>query len=391
MINMNPAEDIFYAGADDRDIVLFENQYPVPKGMSYNSYVIMDEQPAIMDTVDGDCAEQWLANVKAILGDRKPAYLVTAHMEPDHTGGIPLILKEYPEIRVAATAKALSMIPQFFPGVDISDRQIPVKEGDELSLGKHTLKFVTAPMVHWPEVMVTYDETSGVLFSADAFGKFGAIENEDGSWDDEARRYYCNICGKYGIPVTTLLKKASALDIKTIAPLHGPVLTGDLSHYLSLYTTWSSYSPEESGVVIAAASIHGNTLKAAQKLKEILESKGEKNVELLDLSTCDVALAVSEAFRYDRLVLAASSYDAGVFPPMETFIAHLKAKAFQNRRIGLLENGSWAPSAARTMKQQLEGLKNLDIIDPAVTIRSALKPEDDSALEALADALVKND
>ena len=338
---------IFYIGVDDKTIDLFESQYSVPNGVSYNSYVIQDEKLAIMDTVDPAATEQWMENLMEVLGDRQPDYLIISHMEPDHAGSIGILTSAYPEMTLVGSAKALAMLPNFFRQVP-TNPTIAVKEGDTLSLGEHTLHFVMAPMVHWPEVMVSYEEKEQVLFSADAFGKFGALDTDE-PWTDEARRYYINIVGKYGAPVQTLLKKAAGLQIRTICPLHGPILNGDLTPYLQKYQTWSSYQPEESGVLVAYASIHGNTAKAAEFLSEQLWELGEQ-VTVLDLTRCDMSDAVQAAFRYDRMVLAAASYDGGVFLPMEEFLLHLQAKAFQNRTVALVENGSWAPSAAKKMR-----------------------------------------
>ena len=381
-------ETIKYIGCDDADTRLFESQYNVPEGMCYNSFVILDEKVAIMDTSDKRTLEQWKKNLTEALGNRKPDYLIVQHLEPDHASGIGDVLAMYPDIQVVCSAKAKTMIPLYFPDSDLADRVIAVKEGNTLELGEHTLTFVMAPMVHWPEVMVTYENSEKVLFSADGFGKFGALSlTENADWACEARRYYFNIVGKYGAPVQTLLKKASALDIKTICPLHGPVLSDNLGYYLDLYNTWSSYQPESKGVFIAYASIHGNTAYAAEQFAEMLRNKGVDNVVITDLSRCDIAEAVEDAFRYDRMVLAAASYDAGVFPIMQDFLHHLQAKAFQNRTVGLIENGSWAPTAAKTMRNILETMKNITIVEPVVTIKSVLKETDIPALEQLADAI----
>ena len=384
---MNISESVKYIGVDDTTIDLFESQYVVPEGVSYNSYVILDEKIAIMDTVDKRGMKEWEDNLLKTLDGKKADYVIVQHMEPDHAGSLAKLLELFPDITVVGNAKTFVMINQFFENINIKD-SLTVKEGDTLNLGSHTLTFVMAPMVHWPEVMVTYESSEKILFSADGFGKFGALsltENED--WACEARRYYFNIVGKYGAPVQTLLKKASALDIKTICPLHGPVLSDNLGYYLDLYNTWSSYQPESKGVFIAYASIHGNTAVAANRFADILRNKGVENVVVTDLSRCDIAEAVEDAFRYDRMVLAAASYDAGVFPIMQDFLHHLQSKAYQNRTIGLIENGSWAPTAAKTMRGILDTMKNITIVEPVVTIKSALKENDIPALEELADAL----
>lgn len=385
---MNVTETIKYIGVDDTDIDLFESQYIVPNGISYNSYLIEDEKIAVMDTVDMRKSEEWWTKLTEALDGRKPDYLIVQHMEPDHAGNIAEAMAKFPEMKVVATARAISMMPQFFEGVDFEGRTIAVGENDTLSLGKHTLQFVMAPMVHWPEVMVTYDHLDKVVFSADGFGKFGAIANETDEWACEARRYYFNICGKYGQQVQSVLKKAATLDIHTICPLHGPVLRGDLTPYLSLYHTWSSYEPETQGTLIAYASIHGNTAHAAKQLAEIIQQKGEK-VVVSDLSRSDMAEVIEDAFRYPRLILCASSYDGGVFPVMHDFLHHLQIKNYQKRRIGLLENGSWAPCAAKAMHQILTHLKDIEIVEPVVTIRSSLKESDLPALHQLSDAMLK--
>lgn len=380
------SDSILYVGVADTEIDLFESQYPVPQGMTYNSYVIADKKVAVMDTVDARKTEEWLQNLEQVLNGRIPDYLVISHLEPDHSGSIEAIAKKYPEMKLVGNAKIFAMLPQFIT-MDVTERQVVVTEQDTLNLGSHILHFVFAPLVHWPEVMVEYEETEKVLFSADAFGRFG--DSDAGTdWDDEARRYYINIVGKYGGPVTTLLKKAAGLDIRTICPLHGPVLTSDLSHYIEKYQTWASYQPEEKGILIAYASIHGNTEIAAKKMASILEEKGAENVVLYDLARADVAAVVADAFRYDRMILAAASYDAGVFPCMETFLNHLKAKAYQKRTVGLIENGSWAPSAGRVMKKALEECKEIEIVEPIVTIKSTLKTENLPQLSALADAIL---
>ena len=378
---------IRYVGVDDLDIDLFESQYAVPEGMSYNSYVILDEKVAIMDTVDARKGAEWWANVETVLAGRIPDYLVVQHLEPDHAALIHEVLDRYPLVKVVATAKAVQMMPQFFENVDFEGRTIAVKEGDTLSLGNHTLQFFVAPMVHWPEVMVSYEQSEKVLFAADAFGKFGALCNE-GAWDCEARRYFINICGKYGAQVQALLKKAATLDIKTICPLHGPVLTENLGHYIGLYDIWSRYEPENEGVLVAYASIHGGTAVAANRLAGILREKGAPKVVVADLSRCDMAEAVEDAFRYSHMVVCAASYDADVFPPMHDFLHHLKLKNYQNRRVAIVENGSWAPTAGRVMRAMLDGMKNIEIVEPMVTIRSRMKDCDLPAMEQLAAALL---
>ena len=383
----NVTERIKYIGVDDTTIDLFESQYIVPNGISYNSYLITDEKMAIMDTVDLRKSEDWWANLEEALEGRTPDYLIVQHMEPDHAGNIAKALEKYPDIKVVASAKAIQMMPQFFEDTDFNGRTIAVKEGDTLSLGEHTLQFFMAPMVHWPEVMVTYDQQDKVLFSADGFGKFGALAHEE-DWACEARRYYFNICGKYGAQVQALLKKAATLDIACICPLHGPILKENLGYYIGLYDTWSKYEVETEGVFIAYASIHGGTKKVAEKLAEILRAKGAPKVSIADLCRDDMAEAVEDAFRMDKLVVAAASYDADVFPPMHDFLHHLKLKAYQKRRVGIIENGSWAPCAGRVMKGMLETMKEIEIVEPMVTIRSAMKQGDIPALEALADAML---
>lgn len=377
-------DDIRYAGVDDTTLDLFESQYPVPYGVSYNSYVILDEKTAIMDTVDARATEEWLKNISVILGDREPDYLVISHLEPDHAANIGRLAEMYPKMQLVGNAKTFSMLPQFFE-MDLTDRMVVVKEGDELSLGSHTLKFFLAPMVHWPEVMVTYDEKDKVLFSADGFGTFGAI-SENLPWIQEARRYYINIVGKYGPSVQMLVKKAAGLDIAMICPLHGPVLKDDLSFYLDKYNTWSSYTPEDQGVVVAYASMHGNTKEAAVYIAEQLRAAGEK-VIVFDLSRDDVSYAVEAAFRLDRMVLAAPTYDGGLFPCIEDFLNHLKAKNFQNRRIALVENGSWGPMAAKKMREILDTMKNLTICETTVTIRSAMKEADKESIAKMLEEL----
>lgn len=386
MSDVKISDAVLYIGVDDREIDLFESQYEVPNGVSYNSYIIIDEKIAVMDTADMRVSEKWFANLEKALAGKTPDYLVISHLEPDHAGNIKLAAEKYPEMKLVLNAKSASMLPQFFD-IDVENRTVIVKEGDELSLGSHTLQFFMAPMVHWPEVMVEYEKTEKILFSADGFGKFGALDTDE-DWACEARRYYFNIVGKYGAQVQALLKKASALDIKTICPLHGPILSENLEYYIGKYATWSSYEPEDEGVLVAYASIHGNTAAAAKKMKEILEKNGAKKVAITDLARDDMAEAVEDAFRYNALVLAAASYDAGVFPCMEEFLHHLKAKNYQKRTVGIIENGSWAPSAAKTMKGIIEGMKNITLTDPVVTIKSTMKDSDIPKMEELAKAVL---
>ena len=379
---------IAYVGVDDENIDLFESQYHVPNGMAYNSYIIFDEKIAVMDTVDPRGAVQWLENVTEALAGKAPDYLVIHHMEPDHAGSIQLLAERYPDMKLVGNKKTFTLLGQFFPGLPLpEDRLVTVGEGSTLSLGSHSLTFFLAPMVHWPEAMVSFESSEGVLFSADAFGKFG-VRHADEDWTCEARRYYFNIVGKYGGPVQTLLKKLAGAPVNVICPLHGPILTENLGFYIGKYQLWSSYQPEDEGVTIACASIHGHTLHAAKVLAEILEKKGAKKVSLFDLSRDDMAEAVEDAFRYGKLILAAASYDAGVFPPMDDFLHHLAAKAYQNRTVGYVQNGSWAPSAAKTMKAVVDTMKNITQVEPVVTITSALKDADIPALEALADAIL---
>lgn len=385
---MKITDTIRYIGVDDLDIDLFESQYVVPEGMSYNSYVILDEKIAVMDTVDARKAEEWKANLTAVLDGRQPDYLVVHHMEPDHASLIAEAVNTYPAMKVVLSAAAAKMLPNFFEGTDFEGRVLSVKEGDSLSLGTHILQFIAAPMVHWPEVIMSYEQTEKVLFAADGFGKFGALCNETDDWACEARRYYFNICGKYGAQVQAVLQKAATLDIRTICPLHGPVLSGDLTPYLSLYDTWSRYEPESEGVLVAYASIHGGTAAAAREFAEMLRARGAEKVVLSDLSRSDMAEVIEDAFRYPRLVLAASSYDAGLFPVMHDFLHHLQIKNYQKRRIGLIENGSWAPCAARAMRTLIEPMKEITLVEPTVTIRSRMKQTDIPAMEALADAIL---
>ncbi|MBQ6581176.1 MAG: FprA family A-type flavoprotein [Alistipes sp.] len=380
-------KDIKYIGVDDTDLDLFESQYIIPNGISYNSYIILDEKVAVMDTVDSRKEAEWLEKLAAALDGRQPDYLVVQHMEPDHAGSITAFMERYPEAKIVASARAIQMMPQFFEGVDFSANTIAVKEGETLSLGAHTLQFFAAPMVHWPEVIVTYDQADKVFFSADGFGKFGALAADE-EWACEARRYYFNICGKYGAQVQALLKKAATLDIECICPLHGPILKENLGYYIGLYDTWSSYGVETEGIFIAYASIHGGTAVAAHKLAEILREKGAPKVSVADLSRDDMAEAVEDAFRMDRLVVAAASYDGGVFPVMHDFLHHLQIKSYQKRKVGIIENGSWAPCAARVMRSMLETMKDVEIVEPVVTIRSRMKQTDLPLLENLADALL---
>lgn len=379
------SESIKYIGASTHDLDLFEGQYTVANGMAYNSYLIDDEKIAIMDTVDKIVTSKWLDNLKNALDGKEPTYLIIQHLEPDHSANVNTVIEMYPNITLVCTAKAKSMLGQF--GIK-SENVLTVGEGDELSLGSHTLKFILAPMVHWPEVMLSYEISEKALFSADAFGKFGALDIDE-SWNCEARRYYFNIVGKYGIPVSNLLKKASTLEINTIYPLHGPVLTDTIPEVLKLYTTWAAYEPEDEGVFIAYASMHGNTAEAANKMKEILEAKGAAKVAIADLSRDDMAECVEDAFRYSTLLCMAPSYDGGVFLPMADFIHHLKSKLYQNRRVALVENASWAPSAVKAMKAEFEQMKNIDLIENTVTIKTTVKESDIEALSNLADEILK--
>lgn len=388
------ADDIAYIGVDDLKLDLFENQYPLEEGISYNSYIIIDDKIAVLDTVDAACASDWRANLAEALGGRKPDYLIVQHVEPDHSGLIDWMYAEYPDLQIVASAKAISFISQFFSGLDVSSRAVTVKEGDTLSLGRHTLQFIGAPMVHWPEVITTYDSLSKTIFSADAFGKFGALSKcgffgeDDCDWACEARRYYFNICGKYGNPVSTLLGKLSKLDIQTICPLHGPILRTNLEYYLNLYTTWSSYGVETDGVFIAYASIHGGTEKAAQQLASILEAKGCPKVSIADLCRTDMAEDIEDAFRYGKMVVAASTYDGTLFPPMHSFLWHLQIKSYQKRTVAIIENGSWAPQAGKVMKEMLSAMKDVNVLEPIVTIKSAPDASTTAALETLAETLL---
>ncbi|MBP5318830.1 MAG: FprA family A-type flavoprotein [Paludibacteraceae bacterium] len=388
-MNKNISPNIQYIGVDDTDIDLFESQYAVPAGMCYNSYLVSDAKIAVMDTVDARKKDEWLHNLQTALQGKSPDYLVVHHMEPDHSGCIGAFMAAYPQAKLVTSAKAVQFIAQFIENPDFIDRCQVVKEGDTLSLGTHSLQFIAAPMVHWPEVLVSYDAAAKTLFSADGFGKFGTYDADADDWACEARRYYFNICGKYGQAVSALLKKAAALDIQTICPLHGPVLQGSLlAEALRLYTVWSTYEVETKGVLVAYASIHGGTKAAAEYLAAQLRQKGCPKVAVTDLSRDDQAEAIEDAFRMDTMVLAAPTYDGDLFPPMYDFIHHLQLKAYQNRRVALIENGTWAPQAARIMKSMLEGLKNIEIIEPVVSIKSRMNSSDEAAIAALADALL---
>lgn len=387
MKDVTISNDIVYIGVDDKDIDLFEGQYIVPNGISYNSYLIKDEKTVVMDTVDGRKSDEWFKNLEGALNGEKPDYLVISHLEPDHSYNIGKLAEKYPEMKLVGNNKTFAFLPQFFNIENLEERKVVVEEGTELNIGKHTLQFFMAPMVHWPEVMVTYEQKEKVLFTADGFGKFGALDTEE-DWDCEARRYYFNIVGKYGVQVQALLKKAASLDIKTICPLHGPILKENLEHYINKYDIWSSYKPEDDGVFIAYASIHGNTAKAAKELAKILEEKGAKKVSITDLSRDDMAEAVEDAFRYDKLILAAPSYDAKVFTPMEQFLNILISKGYQNRKVGIMENGTWAPTAARCMKEALDKMKDLQICDTVVTIKTTVKDETREQMQVLADEIL---
>ena len=382
------SDSIKYIGVDDKTIDLFESQYLVPNGISYNSYLIVDEKVAIMDTVDKRKTDEWLENLDRELNGRTPDYLVISHLEPDHASNIKVVSEKYPSMKLVGNAKTFSMLPQFFPDFDFADKTVTVKEGDELELGSHKLTFIMAPMVHWPEVMVSYESAEKVLFSADGFGTFGALDAQEDDWACEARRYYFNICGKYGVQVQNLLKKAAKLDIRKICPLHGPVLDENLGWYIGLYDTWSKYEPETDGVFIAYCSVHGNTAKAAEKLCEIIKSKTDKKVSIADLSRTDLAEDIEDAFRFSRMVVIAPSYDGGVFPIMNDFLHHLKIKGYKNRKVAMVENGSWAPSAAKTMRTYPEEMKNVEICPTVVTIRSAMKEENIPQLEQLSDEIL---
>ena len=390
----NLSDKVKYIGVDDLDLDLFESQYIVPEGMAYNSYVILDDKVAVLDTADVRKADEWKANLREALAGRQPDYLVVHHMEPDHSALIAWALSEFPAITLVASAKAIQMLEQFFEGIQIDGRTLAVKEGSELDLGEHKLRFIGAPMVHWPEVMVSFDEADGALYSADAFGKFGALSKcgfygrDDDDWSCEGRRYYFNIVGKYGTPVRTLLGKIAPLAVKTIRPLHGPILEDKLSEYINLYTIWSNYAVETQGVFIACASIHGGTMVAAEKLAEILRAKGVERVVVSDLCRSDIAENVEDAFRHSKMVCCASSYDAGLFTPMYDFLHRLQIKGYCNRKVALVENGSWAPSAGRVMREMLSSMSNIEIVEPMVTIKSRMKESDIPALDSLASALL---
>ncbi|MEQ2417615.1 FprA family A-type flavoprotein [Ruminococcoides bili] len=385
-MNINISDAIKYIGVDDKDIDLFESQYIVPNGISYNSYVILDEKICVLDTVDKRKTDEWVANLENVLDGKTPDYLIINHLEPDHASNIQLLADKYPDMKLVGNAKTFNMLPQFFD-IDLTDRTVTVKEGDSLNLGEHTLSFYMAPMVHWPEVMVTYESKEKVLFSADGFGKFGALDTDE-DWACEARRYYFNICGKYGVQVQALLKKAAKLDIEKICPLHGPVLTENLGYYINLYDIWSKYEPEVDGIFIAYCSIHGNTEKAALKLYGILKEKTDKKIAISDLSRSDMAENVEDAFKYSTLVVAAPSYDGGVFPVMNDFLHHLKIKGYKNRKVAMIENGSWAPCAIKSMQPYFDEMKGIEISDAKVTIRSTMTAENEVQLAALADSII---
>ncbi len=385
-MNINISDAIKYIGVDDKDIDLFESQYIVPNGISYNSYVILDEKICVLDTVDKRKTDEWVVNLENVLDGKIPDYLVINHLEPDHASNIQMLADKYPDMKLVGNAKTFNMLPQFFD-IDLTDRTVTVKEGDSLNLGEHTLSFYMAPMVHWPEVMVTYESKEKVLFSADGFGKFGALDTDE-DWACEARRYYFNICGKYGVQVQALLKKAAKLDIEKICPLHGPVLTENLGYYINLYDIWSKYEPEVDGIFIAYCSIHGNTEKAALKLYDILKEKTDKKIAISDLSRSDMAENVEDAFKYSTLVVAAPSYDGGVFPVMNDFLHHLKIKGYKNRKVAMIENGSWAPCAIKSMQPYFDEMKGIEISDAKVTIRSTMTAENEVQLAALADSII---
>lgn len=389
MKDVTISNDIIYIGADDKDIDLFENQYKVPNGVSYNSYVVIDEKIAIMDTIDKRKTDEWLNNIEKALNGRKPDYLVISHLEPDHAGNIGTVVEKYPDIKLVGNNKTFAFLPQFFDIENLESRRIEVKEGDVLELGKHKLHFIMAPMVHWPEVMMEYEETEKILFSADGFGKFGSLDTEE-DWDCEARRYYFNIVGKYGAQVQAVLKKASQLDIKMICPLHGPILKENLEHYIEKYDIWSKYETETEGIYIACASIHGNTMRVCEKLKEILEKKGAKKVVLADLSREDWAEAIEDSFRYGKIVFASATYNMEIFTPMRDLLLNLKEKNYQNKKVALIENGTWVPNAAKCMKEILSTMKNVEIVEPIVTIKSTLKQENIEQLNILAETLLKD-
>ena len=388
MKDVSISKDVIYIGADDKEIDLFENQYVVPNGIAYNSYVIIDEKIAIMETIDKRKTDEWLNNLEKALKGRKPDYLIISHLEPDHAYNIDTVIKKYPDIKLVGNSKTFAFLPQFFDIEDLEKRKIEVKEDDILELGKHKLHFIMAPMVHWPEVMMEYEETEKILFSADGFGKFGCLETDE-DWDCEARRYYFNIVGKYGIQVQAILKKASKLDIKTICPLHGPILKEDLEHYIQKYDIWSKYETESEGVYIACASIHGNTLNVCEELKNILEEKGVKKVVLADLSKEDWAEAIEDSFRYGKIVFASATYNMGIFTPMRNLLLNLKEKNYQNKKVAIIENGTWAPNSGKCMKEIISTMKNVEIVEPIVTIKSTLKQENIKQLNELAENLLK--
>ncbi len=389
MVDMEISKDIKWIGASDNDLTLFEGQYMLENGMSYNSYLIKDEKNVILDTIDERVTNIWIEKLEKELNGEKPDYLIISHMEPDHAYNIGLLAKKYPEMKLVGNQMTFNILQNFFSDIDLSSRKVIVTEGDVLDLGKHKLQFFMAPMVHWPEVMVSYEQTEKILFSADGFGKFGSLEHNE-EWDCEARRYYFGIVGKYGVQVQALLNKASTLDIKMICPLHGPILKENLEYYLDKYNTWSKYEPEEDGIFIAVASIYGNTLEVGNKLAEILKEKRAKKVVVSDLRTEDWAEAVEDAFRYSKLIVASSTYNMEIFPPMEQFLHHLNSRNYQKRKVGIIENGSWAPASGKKMKEILENMKDLEIVEPTITIKSRLKEDDISKLESLADEILKD-
>lgn len=389
MVDMEISKDIKWIGASDNDLTLFEGQYMLENGMSYNSYLIKDEKNVILDTIDERVTNIWIEKLEKELNGEKPDYLIISHMEPDHAYNIGLLAKKYPEMKLVGNQMTFNILQNFFSDIDLSSRKVIVTEGDVLDLGKHKLQFFMAPMVHWPEVMVSYEQTEKILFSADGFGKFGSLEHNE-EWDCEARRYYFGIVGKYGVQVQALLNKAATLDIKMICPLHGPILKENLGYYLDKYNTWSKYEPEEDGIFIAVASIYGNTLEVGNKLAEILKEKGAKKVVVSDLRTEDWAEAVEDAFRYSKLIVASSTYNMEIFPPMEQFLHHLNSRNYQKRKVGIIENGSWAPASGKKMKEVLENMKDLEIVEPIITIKSRLKEDDISKLESLADEILKD-
>lgn len=384
--NKEITDSVIYIGADDKNLDLFENQYIVPEGMAYNSYIIKDEKIVVMDTIDERKTEEWMSNLEKELQGKKPDYLVISHLEPDHSGSIEILVKKYPKIKLVGNAQTFSMLPQFYDIDLLEERKLEVKEGQTLKIGKHTLQFFMAPMVHWPEVMVTYEQTQKILFTADGFGKFGALDSKE-DWTDEARRYYFNIVGKYGMQVQMLLKKIVNLEVKKICPLHGPILKENLEYYIGKYDTWSSYTPEDSGILIACASIHGNTLKAAYKMAQILKQKGIENVIISDLTRENISNVIEKAFRYDRLILMAASYNTKVFSPMHNLLNQLEERNYQNRKIAIIENGSWAPSAGKIMKETTDRMKNITIIEPQITIKSKMNKENLKQMENLAENL----